>query len=99
MDRSKMRVREKLPRTGTNSFRRTSPRRMNCTITTEPARCKMDFWRTTKKTEPSRHASRPKALMIGCNDDQDLINACRSGETGAYGVLVQRYQDRLYPTV
>ena len=37
--------------------------------------------------------------MIGCNDDQDLIDACRSGETVAYGVLVQRYQDRLYPTV
>lgn len=37
--------------------------------------------------------------MIGFNDDQDLIDACRSGETVAYGVLVQRYQDRLYPTV
>ncbi len=37
--------------------------------------------------------------MTGCNDDQDLIDACRAGKTSAYGVLVQRYQDRLYPTV
>ena len=32
-------------------------------------------------------------------DDQDLIDACRSGKTEAFGVLVRRYQDRLYPTV
>jgi len=37
--------------------------------------------------------------MSGCNDDQDLINACRAGKTSAYGELVRRYQDRLYPTV
>jgi RNA polymerase sigma-70 factor, ECF subfamily len=38
-------------------------------------------------------------LMSGCTDDQSLIAACRSGQTEAYGVLIRRYQDRLYPTV
>ncbi len=37
--------------------------------------------------------------MFGCNDDKCLIDACRAGETEAFGVLVSRYQDRLYPTV
>jgi RNA polymerase sigma-70 factor (ECF subfamily) len=37
--------------------------------------------------------------MSGCLDDQYLIDACRSGKTEAFGVLVSRYQDRLYPTV
>jgi RNA polymerase sigma-70 factor, ECF subfamily len=32
-------------------------------------------------------------------DDQSLIDSCRSGKTEAFGVLVSRYQDRLYPTV
>jgi RNA polymerase sigma-70 factor, ECF subfamily len=37
--------------------------------------------------------------MSGCHDDQHLIAACRAGETEAFGVLVSRYQDRLYPTL
>jgi len=37
--------------------------------------------------------------MTGCNDDQYLVAACRAGKTEAFGTLVQRYQDRLYPTV
>jgi RNA polymerase sigma-70 factor, ECF subfamily len=37
--------------------------------------------------------------MAGCNDDQCLIAACRAGRTDAFGILVRRYQDRLYPTV
>src|SRR5947209_4303523 len=37
--------------------------------------------------------------MAGSRDDQHLIDACRAGETEAFGELVQRYQDRLYPTV
>ena len=37
--------------------------------------------------------------MSGYIDDQDLIDACRSGETEAFGVLIRRYQDRLFPTV
>jgi RNA polymerase sigma-70 factor (ECF subfamily) len=37
--------------------------------------------------------------MTGCNDDQCLIAACRAGQTEAFGTLVRRYQDRLYPTV
>lgn len=32
-------------------------------------------------------------------DDATLIALCLSGETSAYGVLVQRYQDRLYNSV
>jgi RNA polymerase sigma-70 factor, ECF subfamily len=37
--------------------------------------------------------------MTGSNDDNSLIVACRAGRTEAFGVLVQRYQDRLYPTL
>ncbi|MDR3638717.1 MAG: sigma-70 family RNA polymerase sigma factor [Isosphaeraceae bacterium] len=37
--------------------------------------------------------------MFGCQDDKCLIDACRAGRTEAFGVLVSRYQDRLYPTV
>jgi len=37
--------------------------------------------------------------MSGSTDDLSLIDACRAGQTEAYGVLVRRYQDRLYPTV
>ena len=37
--------------------------------------------------------------MSGSTDDQDLIDACREGKTDAFGVLVRRYQDRLYPTL
>jgi RNA polymerase sigma-70 factor, ECF subfamily len=37
--------------------------------------------------------------MSGHPDDNRLIAACRSGKTEAFGVLVSRYQDRLYPTV
>ena len=44
-----------------------------------------------------RGASNP--VMSGCTDDQGLIEACRAGETEAYGILVRRYQDRLYPTL
>jgi RNA polymerase sigma-70 factor (ECF subfamily) len=32
-------------------------------------------------------------------DDMGLVQACRSGRTEAFGDLVRRYQDRLYPTV
>lgn len=37
--------------------------------------------------------------MTGCNDDNSLIEACRAGRTEAFGVLVRRHQDRLYPTM
>lgn len=37
--------------------------------------------------------------MNGRDDEPDLIEACRKGDTSAFGVLVRRYQDRLYPTV
>jgi RNA polymerase sigma-70 factor (ECF subfamily) len=37
--------------------------------------------------------------MTGCHDDQSLVQACRAGQTEAFGVLVKRYEDRLYPTI
>lgn len=37
--------------------------------------------------------------MCGSHDDRSLIEACRAGNTEAFGVLVSLYQDRLYPTV
>jgi RNA polymerase sigma-70 factor (ECF subfamily) len=49
--------------------------------------------------EPWRNGERLRRVMSGCLDDQCLIAACRSGKTEAFGVLVSRYQDRLYPTV
>lgn len=36
--------------------------------------------------------------MTGADDDQVLIAECRAGRTDAFGSLVKRYQDRLYPT-
>jgi RNA polymerase sigma-70 factor, ECF subfamily len=37
--------------------------------------------------------------MAGRSDDQSLIEACRAGRVEAFGALVRRYQDRLYPTL
>ena len=37
--------------------------------------------------------------MAGRSDDQSLIEACRAGQVEAFGILVRRYQDRLYPTL
>jgi RNA polymerase sigma-70 factor (ECF subfamily) len=37
--------------------------------------------------------------MSCCPDDHSLVQACRAGRTEAFGALVQRYQDRLYPTI
>ncbi len=37
--------------------------------------------------------------MTGCSDDHSLVQACRMGQTEAFGALVRRYQQRLYPTV
>src|SRR5262245_57847642 len=42
---------------------------------------------------------RLRSPMFGCHDDIGLVEACRAGNTEAFGVLVNRYQDRLYPTV
>jgi RNA polymerase sigma-70 factor (ECF subfamily) len=38
-------------------------------------------------------------VMCGCSDDLSLVQACRDGRTEAFGVLVERYQCRLYPTI
>jgi RNA polymerase sigma-70 factor (ECF subfamily) len=38
-------------------------------------------------------------VMTGRDDDQCLIEACRAGQSEAFGVLVRRYQDRLHPTL
>jgi RNA polymerase sigma-70 factor (ECF subfamily) len=32
-------------------------------------------------------------------DDHSLVEACRAGETEAFGALVERYQDRLFQTI
>src|SRR4051812_4254392 len=40
-----------------------------------------------------------KLVMSRCLEDDRLIAACRDGKTEAFGVLVHRYQERLYPTV
>lgn len=37
--------------------------------------------------------------MTGRDDDQSLVEACRSGSVEAFGVLVRRYEDRLYATL
>jgi RNA polymerase sigma-70 factor (ECF subfamily) len=37
--------------------------------------------------------------MIGRDDDRDLIADARRGDRAAFGALVRRYQDRLYPTL
>ena len=37
-------------------------------------------------------------MMIGRDDDRSLIEAAKAGDTEAFGVLVRRYQDRLFPT-
>lgn len=50
-------------------------------------------------SEPWRAWERLTTPMSGYIDDQGLIDACRAGKTEAYGDLVRRYQDRLYPTV
>lgn len=36
--------------------------------------------------------------MIGRDDDHSLVQASRAGDRDAFGVLVRRYQDRLYST-
>jgi RNA polymerase sigma-70 factor (ECF subfamily) len=42
-------------------------------------------------------ASKPQ--ITGAQDDHSLVAACRAGQTEAFGGLVRRYQDRLYPTI
>ncbi len=37
--------------------------------------------------------------MIDPPDDHELVHACRAGNADAFGLLVRRYQDRLYPTI
>src|SRR5258708_5202389 len=48
--------------------------------------------------EPFDLERRPRCLMTGSTDDLSLIAECRAGRTDAFGPLVARYQDRLYPT-
>lgn len=37
--------------------------------------------------------------MTGFEDDQELVEASRAGSAEAFGELVKRHQDRLYPTL
>lgn len=36
--------------------------------------------------------------MTESADERELIESCRAGRVDAFGILVARYQDRLYPT-
>jgi RNA polymerase sigma-70 factor (ECF subfamily) len=38
-------------------------------------------------------------VMSLCSDDHSLVEACRAGRPEAFGVLVERYQQRLFQTV
>jgi RNA polymerase sigma-70 factor (ECF subfamily) len=49
--------------------------------------------------ELSANLRRRRDVMTGCLDDNSLVRACRAGQTEAFGILVRRYQDRLYPTL
>jgi RNA polymerase sigma-70 factor, ECF subfamily len=40
--------------------------------------------------------SRRRIVMTPSPDDHKLVEACRAGQTEAFGALVQRYQERLY---
>lgn len=51
------------------------------------------FWNPARGLRVQNH------VMTGADDDHRLIEACRAGQTEAFGVLVRRYQDRLYPTI
>ncbi len=51
------------------------------------------FWELTQPVEHLRGMAQ-KPL-----DDLTLIRMCRGGSTDAFGVLVRRYQEKLYPTV
>src|SRR4051812_2611620 len=58
-----------------------------------------DFTSLRDRTEPGRFRERLTLTMCLSIDDHSLNEACRAGKTEAYGTLVRRYQDRLYPTV
>lgn len=38
-------------------------------------------------------------MRIDALDDHDLVQTCREGDVEAFGVLVRRYQDRLFPAL
>jgi RNA polymerase sigma-70 factor (ECF subfamily) len=62
------------------------------TLPTTRKRCY--FW------EPPADCRRPRSgRVIVSADDNRLINECLQGDTAAFGVLVRRYQERLYNTV
>src|SRR5262245_41229736 len=49
--------------------------------------------------ERNSSASRLRSQMSESLDDRMLVQSCLAGQTDAFGVLVRRYQDRLYPTL
>ena len=51
------------------------------------------FWELT--ANPKRRTM----VMSRFLDDHSLVQACRAGQTEAFGTLVARYQERLYPTI
>ena len=51
------------------------------------------FWELTANLK------RRIMVMSRFLDDHSLVQECRAGQTEAFGTLVARYQERLYPTV
>jgi RNA polymerase sigma-70 factor (ECF subfamily) len=58
-------------------------------------RRKMFLWIRELQSDPQRLS---RWMSVNA-DDHRLIAECLAGKTSAFGVLVQRYQDRLYNTV
>ena len=58
-----------------------------------PRRISSLFWELT--ANPKRRIMVMSRLL----DDHSLVQACRAGQTEAFGILVARYQERLYPTI
>ena len=52
------------------------------------------FLGTNRQPQASNHGDVLKFL-----DDHSLVQECRAGHTEAFGTLVARYQERLYPTI
>ncbi len=66
-----------------------------CGMRPDVSDCKFvaGFW------EPSANSGRRIMEMSRFLDDHSLVQACRAGQTEAFGILVVRYQERLYPTI
>ena len=62
-------------------------------------RLQLNDTRRCNLRELQAELGRPTMMMSRSLDDQSLVEACRAGRTEAFDVLVERYQERLYPTI